>query len=59
MGYTKEKLERMYNNYERVRMEGRFNMFSKEAQLCTGLNRDEYVYVMEHYSDLKTQFGGK
>lgn len=59
MGYTKEKQKRMYNSYERVRTEGRFNMFSKEAQICTGLTREEYVYVMEHYSELRNEFGGK
>jgi len=58
MEYTKEDLERMYNSYEDVRTEGRFNMFSKEAQICTGLTKKEYIYVMEHYSELRNEFGG-
>lgn len=59
MGYSEEDLKRMYNNYERVRVEGRFNMFSNEAMTLSCLTKQEYVYVMENYSELKEKFGGK
>ena len=59
MEYTEEEQERMYSSYERVRTEGRFNMFSREAQISTGLPREKYIYVMEHYSELRNKFGGR
>lgn len=59
MGYSEEEQKIMYNNYERVRVEGRFNMFSEQARTCTGLTKEKYVYVMEHYDELRNKFGGK
>lgn len=59
MKYGKEKLESMYNAYENVRVSGMYNMFSSEAMMSTGLIKDEYLFVMENYSELKELFGGK
>lgn len=59
MEYTDKKLQAMYNSYERVRTEGRFNMFSNQAMMLSGLSKEDYVYVMENYSELREKFGGK
>lgn len=38
--------------FERVRRSGRWNMFSKEAQVSSGLSREEYFFVMQNYEKL-------
>lgn len=44
---------RHFERYERVRQGGRFNMFDPRARQLTGLDREEYLYVLENYSSLK------
>ena len=38
-----------FEDYERVRAGGRWNMFDPNAQRATGLNRETYLAVMWHY----------
>ena len=44
---------RDWRAYERARVNGRYNMFTDAARRLAGLNRDEYYFVMDHYSELK------
>jgi hypothetical protein len=39
--------------FERVRAGGRFNMFDPRARAATGLDDDDYLFVMENYTELK------
>ena len=52
MGFTEKQLKD-WQVYEEVRSTGRFNMFDPRARCLTGLSRDEYMFVLEHYSELK------
>ena len=45
-----------YQNYERIRESGEFNMFDPRAQIATGLNTKEYIFVMNNYSALREQY---
>ena len=39
--------------YERVRARGRFNMFDPRARRETGLNAEQYSFVMKNYTELR------
>jgi hypothetical protein len=52
MDFTKQQIHN-FRLYERVRSAGHYNMFSSQARLATCLDKDEYLYVMENYSQLK------
>ena len=59
MEYNNEQLKSMYNAYEDVRLSGEYNMFDPNARIMSGLSKEEYVYVMNHYSELRNKFGGE
>jgi hypothetical protein len=42
-----------WRRYEKVRRGGRWNMFSKQASAATGLSEEDYLFCMNHYSELK------
>lgn len=44
-----------YQRYEEVRAEGSFNMWSYYAQLATGLTDEQYIFVMNNYTEMKEQ----
>jgi len=46
-----------YKSYEIVRKSGAYNMFSSQARLSSGLTKDEYLFVMENYAELKEAAG--
>jgi len=49
--------DRQINNwrkYEKVRKAGRYNMFSPQAMKAVGLDRDDYIFVMENFDQLQT-----
>ena len=50
--FTKKQINN-YKAYESVRKSGAYNMFSSQARLSTGLTKDEYLFVMENYKELK------
>ncbi len=52
MDYTKHQIK-AFRFYEQVRKSGDYNMFDSRARLATGLTKDEYIFVMENYSELK------
>ena len=39
--------------YERVRMDGSFNMYDPRARSITGLSEAQYLFVMDNFSELK------
>jgi hypothetical protein len=52
--FTEKQLED-FKAYRKVQKDGRWNMFDLDAQLATGLERDEYTFVMKNYSKLKAE----
>jgi hypothetical protein len=42
-----------WEQYERVRQSGRFNMFFPQARDAAGLTREEHSFVMKNYDALK------
>ncbi|MBK7186614.1 MAG: hypothetical protein IPH85_11980 [Ignavibacteria bacterium] len=52
MEFTDQQLKN-FKKYVRVQMGGRYNMFDPRAVAATGMDRDEYLFVMENYSALK------
>ena len=59
MEYTDEQLEYMYNAYEEVRVSGEYNMFDPNARIASGLSKEQYIFVIQYYNELKRKFGGK
>ena len=51
-GFTSKQLQD-WRRYEEVRSEGRFNMFDSRARELTGLDQDEYTFVMKNFSELE------
>jgi len=47
-----------FQTYEIVRKSGTYNMFSPQARLATGLTKEDYLFVMENYSELKSLVEG-
>ena len=52
MDYTKQQIK-AFRSYELIRKSGVYNMFSSQARLASGLTKEEYLFVMENYSNLK------
>jgi len=50
--FTADQL-RQYKDYERVRKGGRFNMLDPQARKATGLDREDYTFVLRNYSALR------
>ena len=50
--FTKNQIN-SYKSYEQVRKSGAYNMFDSRARLSSGLTKEEYLFVMENYSELK------
>lgn len=42
--------------YVRVQYSGLWNMFSPQAIEATGLSKDTYISVMEHYAELAEKY---
>tara|TARA_Y100001938_G_C8059956_1_gene416645 strand:- start:202 stop:429 length:228 start_codon:yes stop_codon:yes gene_type:complete len=56
MKATKEQFEA----YIRVQKSGNYNMFSPDAILSTGLDKETYFDIIEHYSEYEEKYeGGK
>jgi hypothetical protein len=49
--FTRQQINQ-FRAYEYVRSSGHYNMFSSQARLSSGLTKDEYIFVMENYSEL-------
>lgn len=51
--------QEMFENYERVRKSGVYNMImqANEAATDAGLTMDQYMFVINNYSDLYRKYG--
>ena len=49
----------MFERYENVRSSGIFNMITEAiaAMSVAGLDKEQYFYVIEHYSELREKYG--
>jgi hypothetical protein len=52
MDFTKNQIND-YRAYEKVRKAGHYNMISSQARAAAMLTREEHLFVMENYSELK------
>lgn len=52
--FTEERLKQ-YDAYEKVRQNGRWNMFDPAARRATRLSPQDYSFVMKNYSALRAQ----
>lgn len=52
MNFTKKQINQ-FKSYEIIRTSGVYNMFSAQARLASGLTKEEYIFIMENYSELK------
>lgn len=55
--FTKQQLAQ-WRSYERVRSDGKYNMFDPRARQATKLSAGAYSFVMKNYSALKAQANG-
>ena len=53
--YTQEDLDD-FEAYEKVRRSGKYNMYSPDAKLATGLTDERFMFVLKHYSALRKAF---
>tara|TARA_R110000868_G_scaffold221658_1_gene473379 strand:- start:360 stop:545 length:186 start_codon:yes stop_codon:yes gene_type:complete len=42
-----------FKAYEQVRSSGKYNMLTAQARYSTGLERDEYNFVITNFAELK------
>jgi len=54
MELTKEQ----FMEYRDVQDSGMFNMFDPQAREMTDLSRDEWLYIIKNYSELKEKYEG-
>lgn len=52
MSVTEEQVKD-WERYELVMLHGRWNMFSPEAQMATGLSKERYMFCIMNYQELK------
>lgn len=52
MDLKSRKAKNCYTKYERVRRGGLYNMFDPNARALTGLSKEDYVWVMNNYTEL-------
>jgi hypothetical protein len=52
MSFTQEQLNN-WEAYERVRKGGKWNMYDPRARQATGLERNDYLFVLKNYTELK------
>lgn len=50
--FTKSQIDD-WKAYERVRKGGRYNMFDPRAKTAAGLSREEYMFCLKNYTELK------
>ena len=55
MEITKEQ----WDEYRDVQDSGAWNMFSPQARAETSLTKEEWLYILKNYSELKTKYEGE
>lgn len=48
-----------WKKFERVRLDGSWNMFDSRAIQASGLEKERYFFVLKNYSKLKEAVDGK
>ena len=48
-----------FKAYRRVQKSGDFNMFTPDAILSTGLDKETYFDIIENYSEYKKEYEGE
>ena len=51
---TKDK----FSEYRDIQDSGAFNMYDPNARAATSLSKDEWIYILRNYSELKEQYEG-
>ena len=46
-----------FESFVSVQMEGRYNMFSPQARMLTGLDKDTYFAIIQNYDLLEEKYG--
>ena len=54
MKFTDKQLDN-WRIYEGIRESGLFNMFDPRAKALTDMDRDEWLFCIEHYNALKQE----
>jgi len=47
-----------FSEYRDVQDSGAYNMYDPRAREMTTLSRDEWIYILKNYSELKEQYEG-
>ena len=47
-----------FQEYRDVQDSGAFNMFDPQAREMTTLNKDEWIHIIQNYSELKAEYEG-
>ncbi len=55
MEITKEQ----WDEYRDVQDSGAYNMFDPNARAMTDLTKQEWIHIMQNYSELKTKYEGE
>ena len=48
-----------FQEYRDVQDSGMFNMFDPQAREMTSLDRDEWIYIISNYAELKAKYENK
>ncbi len=55
MEITKEQ----WDEYRDVQDSGAYNMYDPNARAMTDLTKQEWIHIMQNYSELKTKYEGE
>ena len=55
MEITKEQ----WDEYRDVQDSGAYNLFDPNARATTDLTKQEWIHIMQNYSELKTKYEGE
>ncbi len=55
MEITRDK----WDEYRGIQDSGMFNMFDPNARAMTELTKQEWIHIIENYSELKTKYEGE
>ena len=47
-----------FKEYRQVQRSGMFNMFDPQARGMTTLDKNEWIYIIQNYSELKAEYEG-
>ena len=50
--------KKQFKSYTRVQSSGVYNMFSPDAILATGLDKETYFDIIKHYAEYREKYEG-